>query len=89
MSEQEVIMKLPKAQFPFWFGAVLCVKWGQRTSAGSGQEGRERSLPDAGVNSLEMPKTGLRFTGVFVGTLVKMIVCVTWICRMVTFGDRW
>lgn len=31
-------MKLPEAQFPFWLGAVLCVEWGQRSSAGSGKE---------------------------------------------------
>lgn len=33
-------MNLLEAQFPFWLGAVLCVKWGlgQRTSAGRGKE---------------------------------------------------
>lgn len=64
-SEREVIMKFLQAQFPFWLEAVLCVKWGQRTTQEVGRKSR-RLLPDVGVNSLGMLETGLRFCGGFV-----------------------
>lgn len=84
-------MNLLEAQFPFWLGAVLCVKWGlgQRTSAGGGKEvvnvvsrrGSKFSR-DAG----NWPEASWRFCLEF---CVEVMVCVTWICRRLTFGELW
>lgn len=79
-------MNLLEAQFPFWLGAVLCVKWGlgQRTSAGRGKE-----VVNVGVNPVVMLETGLRLHGGFAWSSVEVMVCVTWICRRLTFGELW
>lgn len=63
-------MNLLEAQFPFWLGAVSCVKWGlgQRTSAGRGKEvvnvvSRRGSFFLGGVGVRVMVNPNPKFSG--------------------------